>query len=175
MENLDGEKKKVLAIDDDQIMHKLLVKALQQSYVVQSASNSEEAIPLLFSSPPDVITLDLSMPGLGGHDLLTTLKIWQPQIPVLVLSATTDQEMKDDCLDKGAFTYTEKPFKKDLLLQQIANAVSEESRESDNRISDEIQLLELELVMKVLQKKGLITQKEALNEIKRIRSQRGRQ
>lgn len=110
-------KKKVLIIDDDIHISNMLCKVLnKEGYDVLLAYSGTEALLVLKNSKPDVILLDLMLPGLSGEELLPKIK----GIPVIIISAKVDIDNKVDLLLGGASDYLTKPFETKELLARIA-------------------------------------------------------
>lgn len=108
--------KKILVIEDDIYIGNMVEEALRKNgYVVLRAYSGTEALLVLKSSVPDLILLDLMLPGLSGEALLPKIK----SIPVIVLSAKTDITGKVELLSGGAVDYITKPFDIRELLARI--------------------------------------------------------
>ena len=106
----------ILIIDDDAHINDIVSKALQKNgYTVSKAYSGTEALMLLSQSKPDLILLDLMLPGLSGEELLPQIK----EIPVIVVSAKTDVTDKVGLLVSGAVDYVTKPFDMKELLARI--------------------------------------------------------
>jgi DNA-binding response OmpR family regulator len=109
--------KKILIIDDDIYIGNMLEKALSnEGYAVSRAYSGTEAVLVLSKTKPDLILLDLMLPGLSGEDVLPQIK----GIPVIVVSAKVDIDNKVDLLLGGAADYVTKPFDIKELLARIA-------------------------------------------------------
>lgn len=109
--------KRILIIDDDVYIGDMLEKALtKEGYGVSRAYSGTEALFVLSESKPDLVLLDLMLPGLNGEDVLPQIK----GIPVIVLSAKVDVDNKVDLLLGGAADYVTKPFNTKELLARIA-------------------------------------------------------
>lgn len=108
--------KHILIIDDDIHINNMLDSVLcQAGYKVSHAYSGTEALLFLSKSRPDLILLDLMLPGLSGEDLLPQIA----DLPVLVMSAKADVKGKVDLLLQGAVDYMIKPFEIDELLARI--------------------------------------------------------
>lgn len=106
----------ILIIDDDIYINALLEEALTaEGYTVSKAFSGTEALLVLSNRRPDLILLDLMLPGLSGEKLLTKLR----DIPVIVVSAKADTADKVDLLIGGAADYITKPFDIRELLARI--------------------------------------------------------
>lgn len=104
---------RVLIMDDELSMQTILQRFLSKNYDVDVCSNGLEVLRYLQSGNiPDVIISDLNTPEMGGLELLTQLKSSEffKDIPVLILSADEQSEMRINCLDAGADDYMIKPF-----------------------------------------------------------------
>ncbi|MDE5582220.1 MAG: response regulator transcription factor [Ruminococcus sp.] len=109
--------KKILVIDDDIHIGNALEETLvQNGYNVSRAYSGTEAIFSLSHTLPDLVLLDLMLPGLDGEEVLSHIK----DIPVIVVSAKTDIENKVNLLINGAMDYITKPFNTKELLARIA-------------------------------------------------------
>ena len=109
--------KKILVIDDDLYVGNLLDEALsKEGYTIVRAYSGTEARYVLASGQPDLILLDLMLPGLSGEELFGQIK----DIPVIVVSAKTDPDHKADLLLEGAADYVTKPFHLKELCARIA-------------------------------------------------------
>ncbi|SFX68383.1 response regulator transcription factor [Ruminococcus sp. XPD3002] len=106
----------ILIIDDDAHINDIVSKALKaEGYNVTSAYSGTEALLLLSHNKPDLILLDLMLPGLSGEELLPQIK----DIPVIVVSAKADVTDKVELLVGGAADYITKPFDMKELLARI--------------------------------------------------------
>lgn len=110
----------ILIVDDDIHINNMLKEALEnEGYTVRRAYSGTEALMLLDSSKPDLILLDLMLPGLTGEELLPRIK----DIPVIVVSAKADVSDKVELLLGGAADYVTKPFEMRELMARITVAL----------------------------------------------------
>ena len=108
--------KTILIIDDDLHIGNALEETLiNEGYKVSRAYSGTEAIFALSQAQPDLVLLDLMLPGLSGEEVLPHIK----GIPVIVLSAKTDIDNKVELLLEGAVDYVTKPFHMNELLARI--------------------------------------------------------
>lgn len=106
----------ILIVDDDLHIGNMLEEVLnKEGYGVSRAYSGTEALLVLSSFTPDLILLDLMLPGLSGEEVLSKIK----GIPVIVLSAKTDIPLKVELLLDGAVDYITKPFDVKELLARI--------------------------------------------------------
>ena len=109
--------KKILIIDDDIPIGNMLEETLsKEGYKIFRAYSGTEALFVLSKSKPDLVLLDLMLPGLHGEDVLPQIK----GIPVIVVSAKVDIDNKVDVLLGGAVDYVTKPFHMKELLARIS-------------------------------------------------------
>ena len=110
---------KILIADDDpQILRALRITLSARGYEVVTAADGKEALRLAVDKHPDLIVLDLGMPGLTGIEVIEGVRGWS-QVPILVVSGRSDSLDKVDALDAGADDYVTKPFAADELLARI--------------------------------------------------------
>lgn len=108
--------KQIMIIEDDVHIGNLLEEALmRENYLVLRAYSGTEALYVLQQNYPDLILLDLMLPGLNGEELLPHIK----DIPIIVVSAKTDVHDKVELLLNGAADYITKPFHMKELLARI--------------------------------------------------------
>lgn len=108
--------KTILVVDDDVYIGDMLQEMLrQEGYHVLRAYSGSEVLLLLSSDRPDLILLDLMLPGLNGEEILPKIK----DIPVIVVSAKADVDDKVSLLLRGAADYVTKPFDGKELLARI--------------------------------------------------------
>ena len=121
----------ILIIDDDAHINDIVSKALQsEGYSVSSAYSGTEALLLLSQRKPDLVLLDLMLPGLSGEELLPQIK----DIPVIVVSAKTDVTDKVELLIGGAVDYITKPFDMKELLARIMVQLRKNEKYADKSL-----------------------------------------
>lgn len=126
--------KHILIVDDDTYINDMVEKALvSEGYEVSKAYSGTEALLLLKTSTPDLVLLDLMLPGLTGEEVLPLIR----DIPVIVVSAKIDVKNKVDLLLGGAADYITKPFEVEELLARIQVQL----RMSESRRAQEVKTL----------------------------------
>jgi DNA-binding NtrC family response regulator len=103
-------KKRVLLVDDEQSIHTSLKMVLEPTYDVLLASHAEEGLELYKRESPDLVLLDIIMPGIDGLSLLQTMRSEDPRIPIIMLTGTTMIKTAVDAMKRGATDYVTKPF-----------------------------------------------------------------
>jgi two-component system OmpR family response regulator len=115
---------RILIIDDDEAIGNLEQEVLERAgYEVQRAFSGTEVLLLLKQQRPDMILLDLMLPGISGEELLSQIQ----NIPVIVVSAKTGVDDKVGLLLGGAVDYMTKPFETKELLASVAVRLKEHS------------------------------------------------
>jgi two-component system KDP operon response regulator KdpE len=113
---------RVLVVDDEpQILRGLGTNLRARGYDVDTAEDGERALEVAARSHPDVVILDLGLPGIDGVEVIRGLRAWTT-IPIIVLSARDQEQDKVQALDAGADDYVSKPFGMDELLARLRAA-----------------------------------------------------
>ncbi len=118
-----SEKKKVLVVDDEESIHLLYKEELEEEgYSVYSAMSGEEALKLFDEEKPDLVILDINMPGMNGIEVLRQMKEKRPHIPVILSSAYP--EYKQDLASWASDDYIVKSFNLDELKASVKKHLS---------------------------------------------------
>src|SRR3954453_14306614 len=113
----------ILVVDDDPHILLALRLALQaRGYIVRAVADGPAALAAAEVSRPDAVVVDLAMPRMDGVEVITRLRVWTG-IPIIVLSAHTDEANKVRALDAGADDFVDKPFGNEELLARIRTAL----------------------------------------------------
>ena len=124
---------KVLTIDDDPAMTELLTLLLQSHGLDAYMANSgEKGIQLVHEISPDVIILDLMMPGMDGWQVCTNIRTFS-NVPILILSALDNPGIVASALDAGADDYLVKPVPSGVLIAHLNKLTRRAVTEKDNR------------------------------------------
>jgi PleD family two-component response regulator len=105
-------KPKVLIVDDDPINIELLEGYLSKDYDILKASDGNEALIIVEANPPDIILLDLIMPGINGYQVCKKLKD-DPKtnhIPIVIVTSLHETEDRNKAIEAGADDFITKPF-----------------------------------------------------------------
>ena len=114
----------VLIIEDSRPMQRTLQRLFESdSLEVRIASDGEEGLESFRLEPPNVVVLDLKLPGLSGKELCRSFKTEMPAVPIVVLSANADVDDKVVLLELGADDYVTKPFSPKELLARVRRAM----------------------------------------------------
>jgi len=120
------ERKKILLIDDTPAVLHIFVSILKDEYDVIIACDGEQGLVLAKKIIPDLIILDVIMPGMSGYDVLSELKVDEStsHIPVILVSGKTSDEDEKMGYTLGAVTYIKKPFHADDVKEKICSNIS---------------------------------------------------
>jgi sigma-B regulation protein RsbU (phosphoserine phosphatase) len=134
MNALDSGRHTILAVDDTPANLSLLAGLLAERYQVKVARNGAKALELATANPPDLILLDIMMPGLSGYEVLERLRADARlrHIPVIMISAVDEIESVIRCVELGAEDYLSKPFNPTLLRARVGASLEKK------RLRDEI-------------------------------------
>jgi two-component system KDP operon response regulator KdpE len=125
---------RVLVVDDEpQILRGLGTNLRARGYDVDTAADGERALALAARTHPDVVVLDLGLPGIDGVEVIVGIRAWS-QMPIIVLSARDQERDKVAALDAGADDYVTKPFGMDELLARLRAAVRRSVSEEEQAV-----------------------------------------
>lgn len=152
---------KILIIEDDISIHEMIKEYLnKQNYTCFSAYSGTEALMQLNDLQPDLILMDLMLPGCNGEDVLDALRK-HSSIPVIVLSAKGSVDDKVTLLEKGADDYLTKPFALEELNARMNVQLRKKANEINNcLIFNDIKLLPDQKTLKLQEKEISLTRHE---------------
>jgi two-component system KDP operon response regulator KdpE len=109
----------ILVVEDDKAVRKLITTTLEtQDYAFHAATTGTDALSEAASGRPDIMLLDLGLPDMDGVDIIKRVREWSG-LPIIVVSARSEDKDKIDALDAGADDYLTKPFSVDELLARL--------------------------------------------------------
>lgn len=126
----------ILVVEDDKPIRKLITTTLEtQGYKYHTAETGEASILEAVSKQPDLMVLDLGLPDMDGVDIIKKLRAWS-NMPIIVVSARSEDRDKIDALDAGADDYLTKPFSVEELLARLRVSLRRIRNDSDKLLKD---------------------------------------
>ncbi|HOC88571.1 MAG TPA: sigma-54 dependent transcriptional regulator [bacterium] len=133
-------KANILIVDDDKNICKMIEASLRKEkrYEIETALSGEACLRLIKENPPDLVLLDIQMPGIDGIETLHRIREENPYIPVIMMTAHGTIERAVSSMKAGAYDFLTKPFARDRLLVTVNNALMNSSlrREVDELRSE---------------------------------------
>src|SRR5574341_192054 len=112
--------KRILVMDDDPAVTSVLKRGLSyEGFAVEIAATGEDGLAIAREQPPDLVILDIMMPGIGGLEVLRRLRAAGEPVPMLMLTAKDAPQDEVHGLEQGADDYVVKPFTFEVLLARI--------------------------------------------------------
>ena len=146
---------KILVVDDEAPIRRLLrVGLTTEGYVVREAADAADAVASLAEEKPDVIILDLGLPDVQGHDLLTGWRASGLELPVIILSSRTDETGIVQALEAGADDYVTKPFGVAELAARVRVALRHRLQQQGERPIFQVGDLSVDLVKRIVKVGG---------------------
>ncbi|MEG0228968.1 MAG: response regulator, partial [Lachnospiraceae bacterium] len=109
----------ILVVEDDTAVRNLITTTLEtHEYKFHTAKSGEEAILEAVSYHPDVVLLDLGLPDIDGVEIIKKIRTWS-KVPIIIISARSEDSDKIEALDAGADDYLTKPFSVEELLARL--------------------------------------------------------
>jgi two-component system response regulator PilR (NtrC family) len=131
---------RILIVDDEEVLRDVLDAVLRrEGFEIITAASGEEALNVLDGEEVDLVILDVMLPGISGIDTLRAIRISNPALPVIVITAFSTIEGAIDAMKQGAFHYIPKPFKNEEVVLTVNKALEQ------RRLSRENERLKAEL------------------------------
>ncbi len=131
---------RILIVDDEEVLRDVLDAVLRrEGFEVVSASTGEEALSLLDGEEIDLVILDIMLPGISGIDTLRSMRISNPHLPVIIITAFSSIDGAIEAMKHGAYHYIPKPFKNEEVIITVNKALEQ------RRLSNENERLKAEL------------------------------
>lgn len=125
-----GPRKRILIVDDEPAILETLKEAFRRfrhghAYDVETATNGFDAFQSLVRARPDLVLLDMNMPGMSGLQLLKQIRMLDQRLPVMVITGNPDHRAAAETLKAGVFAYVPKPFDLRHLDHLVALALQQ--------------------------------------------------
>jgi DNA-binding NtrC family response regulator len=125
---------RVLIVDDESsILDTLRILLKREGYDVRTATGGQQALDAIAEGVPDLILSDIRMPGVGGIDLLNSVREIDATLPVILMTAQASLQSAIQAVNQGAFHYIQKPFANDELLVICRRAAEARQLKQENR------------------------------------------
>ena len=113
--------KKILVIEDNDFNRDLLVQILEEDYTVLEAEDAQQGLDVSHAERPDLILMDISLPGMDGHELVGRIRGTETirDIPVIAVTAHAMVGDRERALEAGCDDYITKPIDEDELMEKI--------------------------------------------------------
>ncbi len=113
----------VYVIDDEQVAREGVTLALKKHYRVASYPTAEAALEAMPAGPPDLVLLDIGLPGMSGIEALKKIKWRYPEMIIMMITAYEDANTVDSAMKLGAYNYLIKPLRMDDLIETVRKAL----------------------------------------------------
>ncbi len=126
----------IYIVDDEQSIREGITMALEANYQVEAFSTAETAIDVIKDNPPDLVLLDIGLPGMNGIEALQKIRSLYPDMLIIMITAYEDIKTVISAMKFGAYDYVVKPIHMDGLEVSIRNAFE------TIRLRKEVQILQ---------------------------------
>jgi len=128
---------KVLIVDDELIerkgLTKILKKEFQDELIIRSAENGKKAIEMTQTFNPNIVFMDIKMPGMTGIEAMKKIKKFNPEINVVIISAFDSFKYAQEALNNNAYEYLLKPVKREDIITCLKRLIIEENQKLEER------------------------------------------
>lgn len=119
------KKKKILIVDDQYGIRVLLDEVFRkEGYETYQAANGKQALALAEENEPDLVILDMKIPGMDGLEILKRIKVLNQEIQVIMITAYGELDLIQEAMKLGALTHFTKPFDIDELRKMVENYIT---------------------------------------------------
>ncbi|EPY07010.1 hypothetical protein AZ66_00070 [Paenibacillus sp. E194] len=126
--------KKVLIVDDQNGIRVLLMEVFSsEGYTTYQASNGKMALEIVREESPDIVLLDMKIPGMDGLEILKQIKLMKPHMNVIMMTAYGELDMIKEATDLGALMHFTKPF--DIDEMRVAVNMTLEQGQPNNQMT----------------------------------------
>jgi DNA-binding NtrC family response regulator len=115
----------ILVVDDEEVIREGMRRILEgEGYRVRTSASGQAAGEMIRAEDFDVVITDLKMPGMDGIEVLSTIKILQPNVPVMIVTGYSTVDTAVEAMKQGAFDYIAKPFTSEVIIGKVQKAVA---------------------------------------------------
>jgi two-component system, cell cycle response regulator DivK len=112
-------RKRLLIVEDSELNRDLMVQIFEGAYDIDVAADGATAVALAASSPPDLILMDIGLPGLNGLDAAREIRSGYPDLPIIAVSSRIMPGDRERALEAGCNDFVGKPIDDVLLLEMV--------------------------------------------------------
>jgi two-component system, cell cycle response regulator DivK len=116
-------KRRLLIVEDDELNRDLLVQLFEDAYAIDAAADGETAVERAFSAPPDLILMDVALPGLSGLDAARAIREQLQHVPIIAVSSSVMPGDRERAIDAGCDDFVAKPIDDACLVKLVARLV----------------------------------------------------
>jgi two-component system, cell cycle response regulator DivK len=113
-------RKKLLIVEDSELNRDLLAQIFEDAYELELASDGETAVELAASRRPDLILMDIGLPGLSGLDAVRAIRATEPRLPIVAVSSRVMPGDRERAIDAGCDEFVAKPIDDVRLVELVA-------------------------------------------------------
>jgi len=125
-------KRNILVVDDESVIREGMRRILEaEGYQAETSAGGRTALETIQEQDFDVVITDLKMPGMDGIEVLKTIKILQPEVPVIIITGYSTVASAVDAMKNGAFDYIAKPFSPELIIDKVQKAIDHKTSAAD--------------------------------------------
>ena len=150
----------IYVVDDENVAREGVTLALRKHYQIESFPTAEDAIQAILNTPPDLVLLDIGLPGMSGIEALQKIKEMYPEIIVIMITAFEDVDTVVSAMKYGAHDYVVKPLQMNALLVSVRNALE------TIKLRKEIRLLQEKVLKENLP--GFIGESDAIQDVMEV-------
>ena len=150
----------VYVVDDEEVAREGVVLALKKLYRIKGFANAEDTIEAVLNNPPDLVLLDIGLPGMSGIEALRKIKGLYPEVIVIMITAYEDVQTVVSAMKQGAYDYVVKPLQMNTLMVTVRNALE------TIKLRKEIQLLHEKYLKENLP--GFIGESDAIQDVMEV-------
>jgi two-component system, cell cycle response regulator DivK len=118
-------RKRLLIVEDSELNRDLLVQLFEDAYEIRCAADGETAVALAASEAPDLILMDIGLPGLSGLDAVRAIRARVPCPPIVAVSSRVMPEDREGALEAGCIAFIPKPIDDALLVATVERLLRE--------------------------------------------------
>ena len=114
---------RLLIVEDDELNRDLLVQLFEDAYAIDVAADGETAVELAVGEPPDLILMDVALPGLSGLDAVRAIRQQLHHVPIIAVSSSVMPGDRERAIDAGCDDFVGKPIDDACLVELVARLV----------------------------------------------------